>query len=139
MKCIEARRMVTPFVERKLSDKDMEQFLKHVGHCSDCMDELDIYFTMYKALDTLDSGAYHEYDFRKMLREELRMAHRTVVRHKVTHIVYGVMLAVTEVLLICSLYSGIELRRGQAERTTFERAISRIQMREQSVRDQIRE
>lgn len=130
--------MVTPFVKRELSDKDTEQFLKHVEHCNDCMDELDIYFTMYKALDTLDSGAHHEYDFRKMLREELRMAHRTIIRHRVTHIAHGVMLVITELLLLFSLYSGIELRRGQAERTTFERAISRVQMREQNVREQIK-
>ena len=130
--------MVTPFVKRELSDKDPDQYPKHVEHCSDCMDELDIYFTMYKALDTLDSGAHHEYDFRKMLREELRMAHRTIIRHRVTHIAHGVMLVITELLLLFSLYSGIELRRGQAERTTFERAISRVQMREQNVREQIK-
>ena len=54
MKCIEARRMVSPFVDKKLTDKETEQFLKHIEHCSDCMDELDIYFTMYKAMDTLE-------------------------------------------------------------------------------------
>ena len=45
MNCIEARRMGTPFVDRELTDKETEQFLEHIENCSDCRDELDIYFT----------------------------------------------------------------------------------------------
>ena len=43
MNCTEARRMVTPYVKHELDDRETEQFLDHVEHCKDCMEELDIY------------------------------------------------------------------------------------------------
>lgn len=32
MKCIEAQQMVKPYIEGQLSDRQLEQFLEHVGH-----------------------------------------------------------------------------------------------------------
>ena len=76
MNCMEARRMVTPFIKRELSDREAEQFLRHIEHCSDCMDELDMYFTVYKALDTLESGVHNELDFQKMLEADIYGGYR---------------------------------------------------------------
>lgn len=123
MNCIEARRMVAPFVKKELSEKETEQFLRHIEHCSDCMDELDIYFTVYKALDTLDSGTHQEYNFQKMMKEELRAAKRSIVIHKAFHIFRFVILVMTELLLVISLYTGIEMKRGEMKSSTFHRAI----------------
>ena len=94
MNCIEARRMVTLYVNKELSDKETEMFLDHIEHCSDCMDELDIYFTVYRALDSLDTGAHHEFDFKKMLEEDIRMERRAILRRKI--------LSVARVVLIVS-------------------------------------
>ena len=94
MKCVEAKRMITRFVNRELSYRELEQFLYHVEQCRDCMDELDIYFTMYRAFDTLDTGAHQEYDFKKMLNEELHAARRSVFLHKV-------LMAAASGLLVC--------------------------------------
>ena len=74
MNCMEARRMIMPYVKGELSDRDLEQFLKHIEQCSDCMDELDIYFTVYRVMDILDTGEKHEYDFKKMLQDSIRMS-----------------------------------------------------------------
>lgn len=126
MNCMEARRMVTPFVKKELSEKETEQFLKHIEHCSDCMDELDIYFTMYKALDTLDSGSRQEYDFKKMLTEEIRSAKRAIIRARAMRVLSGAVLVLAEFLLLVSVYTGIEMRKVELEHTTFQRAISRL-------------
>ena len=72
MTCNEARRLITAYVKKELPDRELEQFLYHVEHCSDCMDELDTYYTVYQALDLLDSGGCHNYDFRNMLKNEIR-------------------------------------------------------------------
>lgn len=129
MNCIEARRMVTPFINKELSDKETEQFLKHVEHCSDCMDELDIYFTVYRALDTLDSGAHHEYDFRKMMQEEIRSAKHGIWRRKVMRGLRGAVVVLAELLLLLSVLSGYEIRKGELEHSTIQWAIERLSHR----------
>ncbi len=129
MKCIEARRMVSPFVDKKLTDKETEQFLKHIEHCSDCMDELDIYFTMYKAMDTLDSGLHHEYDFKKMLENEIRSVRYGIMRRKIVRASRSIILVLAEILLLVSVYTGYQMKQGEIMDNVFRKAIIHLQMR----------
>lgn len=129
MKCIEARRMVSPFVDKKLTDKETEQFLKHIEHCSDCMDELDIYFTMYKAMDTLDSGLHHEYDFKKMLENEIRGVRYGIMRRKMVRASRSIILVLAEILLLVSVYTGYQMKQGEIMNNVFRKAIIHLQMR----------
>lgn len=131
MTCMEARRMVTPYVNRTLTDEEMEVFLDHVEHCSDCMEELDIYFTMYRAMDSLDSGSHQEYNFQKMLQEDIHMAHRSIFRHRFSRGVRFALLLLTELLLIMSVFTGYEMKKVHPEQSTFQRAILRLNPRYQ--------
>ena len=45
--------MITAYVKKELSEKELEAFLHHIAHCSDCMDELDTYYTVYPASQRL--------------------------------------------------------------------------------------
>lgn len=126
MKCIEARRMVTPFVKKELSDKEIEQFLKHIEQCEDCKDELDIYFTMYKAIELLDSGAHQEFDFKKKLEEELRASRRMITVHHTTRIVRSAAVLLAELVLIFCVYTGVEMRCGETEYNAFQKALERF-------------
>ena len=119
MNCNEARRMITAYVKKELSEKELEAFLHHIAHCSDCMDELDTYYTVYQALDLLDSGDHHDYDFRRMLSDDIRASWRRLRRRRVLGAVGGILLVLTECLLIGSAYTGYEsLEQGQTEYTT---------------------
>ena len=129
MKCIEARRMVTPFVDRKLTDKETEQFIKHIEHCSDCMDELDIYYTMYKAMDILDSGQHQEFDFKTMLENEIRSSRYGILRRKAIRAARSVILVLAEILLLVSVYTGYQMKQGEIEENIFRKAILNLQMR----------
>lgn len=131
MKCMEARRMVTPYVNRTLTDEEMEVFLDHVEHCSDCMEELDIYFTMYKAMDSLDSGSHQEYNFKKMLQEDIHMAHRSIFKHRLSRGVRFVIVLLAEVLLIMSVFTGYEMKKVHPEQSTIQRAILLLNPRHQ--------
>ena len=123
MNCTEARRMVTPYVKHELDDREMEQFLDHVEHCKDCMEELDIYFTMYQALELLESGKHQEYNFSKMLKENIRDTRRRIFGRKVFRALHVVLLFLAEILLVFTVITGFEMRRGEIEHTIFERAI----------------
>ena len=106
MTCNEARRLITAYVKKELPDRELEQFLYHVEHCSDCMDELDTYYTVYQALDLLDSGGCHNYDFRNMLKNEIRATKRGIIRRKIAGILLGVLVLAAELLLGVSVYTG---------------------------------
>ncbi|WP_283683323.1 zf-HC2 domain-containing protein [Parablautia sp. Marseille-Q6255] len=119
---MEARRMITPFIKKELEDKQQEAFLKHVERCADCRDELDIYFTVYRVLDTLDSGS-HSYDFQNMLEEEIRTAKRGIIRKKTARIARYLLIAAVEALLLFCVCTGYELRRGVREGSALHRTV----------------
>lgn len=133
MTCNEARRLITAYVKKELPDRELEQFLYHVEHCSDCMDELDTYYTVYQALDLLDSGGCHNYDFRNMLKNEIRATKRGIIRRKIAGILLGVLVLAAEPLLGVSVYTGYEIERGAQQSTLIERAILHMNYRGQKV------
>ena len=133
MTCNEARRLITAYVKKELPDRELEQFLYHVEHCSDCMDELDTYYTVYQALDLLDSGGCHNYDFRNMLKNEIRVTKRGIIRRKIAGILLGVLMLAAELLLGVSVYTGYEGERGAQQSSLIERAILHMNYRGQKV------
>lgn len=124
MNCREARRMVTPFINHELSDRETEHFLRHVEHCSECMDELETYFMVYRAIDTLDTGAHHkENDFQKMLGEEIRSAKRGILTRRGMMIFRVLLMTLAEVFMLLSIFIGYENRSEDAGKHAFHRAI----------------
>ena len=133
MTCNEARRLITAYVKKELPDRELEQFLYHVEHCSDCMDELDTYYTVYQALDLLDSGGCHNYDFRNMLKNEIRATKKGILRRRIAGILLGILVVAAELLLAVSVYTGYEIDRGVQQSTLIGRAILHMNYRGQKV------
>ena len=52
--CKEATKMVIPYIDGHLGDKDLRQFLGHIKECSACREELETYYIVYKGLMQLD-------------------------------------------------------------------------------------
>ncbi|MCD8022492.1 MAG: zf-HC2 domain-containing protein [Lachnospiraceae bacterium] len=136
MNCNEARRMVVPFVKKELSERDTEAFLQHIESCEDCMDELDIYFVAYHALNAMDSGAHDEFDFKKMLAEEIHSSKKAIRKRKAANIARGVLLGVAEVLLIICTVMGVRLQQGETVSGVFERETLRKYIFERSSTEQ---
>ncbi len=127
MKCMEARRMVAPFVKKELSEKDTEAFLAHVETCDDCMDELEIYYMAYHTVALLDSSTRHEYDFKKMLNEEIRAEKHASSQRKAAAAGRRILVACAELLLVLSMVTGVRLKQGRTQESLFQRAIQRMQ------------
>ncbi len=125
MTCNEARRMITPYVKKELSEKETEEFLHHIENCSDCMDELDTYYTVYQALDLLDSTDRHDFNFRNMLKEDIRMAQRKIALRKTLTAAAAVLLILTELLMGYSVYTGYRIKQGEEQLTVIQRAMLR--------------
>ena len=54
MTCREAERLVTPYIQDKLSGDELEAFLEHLEHCRNCQEELEIYFMVDVGSGTFD-------------------------------------------------------------------------------------
>jgi len=77
--------MITPFINDKLSIKELELFLDHVYTCPNCMEEVEIYYTLLTAMKQLDEDKSLPGDFRHELERKLEEAQERVVHAKYTY------------------------------------------------------
>ena len=54
MDCREAQRLIGPFIEDKLDEDTLSEFLNHIKNCPDCHDELEVEFTVTSVIHILD-------------------------------------------------------------------------------------
>ena len=45
MNCKEVQRQLVPYINGELQEKTEEEFVRHVRHCSECYEELEVYAT----------------------------------------------------------------------------------------------
>lgn len=48
--CLEAQKMIEPYLGGKLTEDELARFIEHMDHCRDCYDELNVFHTVYSAL-----------------------------------------------------------------------------------------
>ena len=89
MKCHDVQRMISGFIEKKLTDEQLEDFLEHIETCQDCYDELEVYYMITIGLMQLDEDHTGTMDLKKNLKEfigeqhrELYMRQRTAARRR---------------------------------------------------------
>ena len=56
MNCLEAQSKIMAFIENKLPDDELREFIKHVRSCKNCYEELDIYYTLIVGMKQLDES-----------------------------------------------------------------------------------
>lgn len=71
--CKQAEKMVMPYIDGRLDEEELEDFLSHVNECPACREELEIYFTVYVGLRQLDTGT-GVYDITGALGESMDLS-----------------------------------------------------------------
>ncbi len=71
MNCLEAQSKIMAFIENKLPDDELREFIKHVRSCKNCYEELDIYYTLIVGMKQLDESDNVSMDFRDALNNKL--------------------------------------------------------------------
>ena len=103
MTCMEAEKLVIPYIYDELSATDLEDFVEHVETCENCMEELEIHYMVnvgLKALEETDGT----YDIIGDLKRKLEDSGRTLHRYLVFQIVrYAVGTVMTMSLLAAIL------------------------------------
>ena len=104
MDCRTAESLVNSYIKRTMTIDELEQFLKHVENCPSCYDELETYYTVYFAMQRLDSDRNEEtFDIKKMLKDDIRRRHHRIRRYKLRQAVMIILILMVLGFLIFEL------------------------------------
>lgn len=104
MTCFEAQSRITPFINNELTVEELEEFLYHINHCSECMDELEVYYTLFTGMKLLDEQKNLGNNFHQEFENLLRQSEDKIVRKKIriirNRILFGILVVIIAVLII---------------------------------------
>ncbi len=113
LSCREVEKMVMPYIDEKLGEDELDEFLEHIWSCDSCREELEIYYTVFEGLRQLDSGI-GVFDITGALEESMELAWLKVRAAKLRRVVrYAVeTLCATGVLTVLILQIRIWYQSG---------------------------
>ena len=85
MDCNRIQSMIVPFINDELNIKELELFLDHLAGCENCMEEVEIYYTLLTAMRQLDEDKSLSGDYRHELEHKLEEAQERIVHAKYTY------------------------------------------------------
>jgi len=85
MNCREAQSLLIPFIEEQLEVEQLDAFLNHVRTCTDCYDELEVYYIALSGARQLDNDENIISDFKSDLEKFLINNSKTVTQRKKKH------------------------------------------------------
>ena len=59
MDCKEAEKLIQPYVQGNMPEKEMEPFISHIRKCHTCHEELETYFIVNRAMAYFEDDARH--------------------------------------------------------------------------------
>ena len=77
MNCKQAQRLLVPYINGELDEKEEGEFVKHIRHCSECYEELEVYATVFAGIRQLD-GAEETVNYRTLVEDSLETAEADV-------------------------------------------------------------
>lgn len=77
MNCKETQRLLVPYINGDLEEKEEGEFVRHVRHCPECYEELGVYATVFAGIRQLD-GAEEEIDYRTLVEDTLENSEEDV-------------------------------------------------------------
>ena len=81
MTCDRTQKLITPFINDELDNDEIEDFINHVNTCSECYEELEVYYTLLTAMKQLDDEERISDDFKLQLSTKLERAEEKII-HK---------------------------------------------------------
>lgn len=107
MNCLEAQSKIMAFIDNKLPDEELREFIKHVKNCENCAEELEIYYTLIVGMKQLDESDNLSTNFTEELNKKLdeEMTRMTAVKRIATSTIMLVIAAV--VMGLVWVYSGV--------------------------------
>ena len=90
MNCMDCQKMIMPFINEELDNGQLSQFLDHLKICSECFEELEVYYIILESMKQLDenqelSDNYHNelLKFIEKSKDKLNSKNKKYTRKKV--------------------------------------------------------
>ena len=120
MDCKTVQQKIMPYIEHKLTDRETEDFIDHVRTCKACSEELEVYFTIYYALEQLDHENQDTYNMKEMLERDLDQRERKVRQRNIVRFYRRLLMALAGILAgIFLLTAAQAVINGSLEKTTL--------------------
>lgn len=104
MECRTAESLINSYIKKTMTIDELEQFLKHVESCDSCYDELETYYTVYFAMQRLDSDKNEgTFDIKEMLKEDIHRRHHRIRRYKIRQAVLVMLIFLVLAFLVVEL------------------------------------
>lgn len=71
MDCKEAEKLIQPYVQGNMPEKEMEPFISHIRKCHTCHEELETYFIVNRAMAYFEDDAPDSYNLTGLLERDL--------------------------------------------------------------------
>lgn len=126
MNCLETQSKIMAFIDNKLPDDELKEFIKHVKTCENCAEELEIYYTLVVGMKQLDSQVNPSMNFKQELNKKLdsEMSRMTAVKRIATSTMLLGLIAV--ILGLVWAYNGVLDKVYHYEQNAKLRAQSRF-------------
>jgi hypothetical protein len=86
MICIDAQRLIMPFINKKLDINQMEDFIDHIHSCPNCMEELEVYYVLFSGMKLLDEDKELSINFHQDLLHLIKRSEDRIFHDKIIHI-----------------------------------------------------
>lgn len=106
MTCLEAQSNIMAFIDKKLPDDRVTDFVRHVKHCPNCSEELEIYYTLIVGMRKLDNNQDISLNFKKDLDDTLDRLDNKVKNTKRAKVSLISIICVAAVVLLFFVYNG---------------------------------
>ena len=77
MNCKQAQRLLVPYINGELDEKEEGEFVKHIRHLPECYEELEVYATVFAGIRQLD-GAEETVNYRTLVEDSLETSEADV-------------------------------------------------------------
>ena len=108
MNCLEAQRLMQQFLEKKLDEQKLHEFVEHIENCPDCREELELNMAVYSTLLSRKQEDRFDYNFVERTNAYVRTAKRYLRRVRARHIMQMSAVILSQLILVLFLFSGVE-------------------------------
>ena len=113
MDCKEAEKLIQPYVQGNMPEKEMEPFISHIRKCHTCHEELETYFIVHEVTHQLDDDSSDSVlDFKKLLEQDIRKSRRYIHNRRCMQLAGGTLtILLSGILIIFLVFVIFEIKR----------------------------
>ena len=120
MDCRTVQHNSMPYIKGTMDESELEAFLEHIEKCETCREELEVYYTVYYAIQRLDQDDSDSYDIKEMLKRDLELGRNHVMKTEAYGFVRKFFATVGFVISVVVIMTAAQaVNRGGIDNTTL--------------------